>query len=56
MKIGADFLLHRVDREQDENGDVTLKSLLNRFTGLFTESAAGNFLFGSEVYTWWTTP
>lgn len=51
MKIGADFLLHRWDREQDENGDVTLKSLLNRFTGLFTESAAGNFLFGSEVYS-----
>lgn len=51
MKIGADFLLHRWDREQDENGDVTLKSLLSRFTGLFTESAAGNFLFGSEVYS-----
>ena len=51
MKIGADFLLHRWDREQDENGDVTLKSQLNRFTGLFTESAAGNFLFGSEVYS-----
>ena len=51
MKIGADFLLHRWDREQDENGDVTLKSLLNRFTGLFTESAAGNFLLGSEVYS-----
>ena len=51
MKIGADFLLHRWDREQDENGDVTLKSLLNRFTGLFTESAAGNFLFGREVYS-----
>ena len=50
MKIGADFLLHRWDREQDENGDVTLKSLLNRFTGLFTESAAGNFLYGSELY------
>ena len=51
MKIGADFLLHRWDREQDENGDVTLKSLLSRFTGLFTESAAGNFLFGSKVYS-----
>ena len=50
MKIGADFLLHRWDREQGENGDVTLKSLLNRFTGLFTESAAGNFLYGGEVY------
>ena len=51
MKIGADFLLHRWDREQDENGDVTLKSLLSRFTGLFTESAAGNFLWGSELYS-----
>ncbi len=51
MKIGADFLLHRWDREQDENGDVTAKSLWNRFAGLFTESAAGNFLFGSEVYS-----
>lgn len=51
MKIGADFLLHRWDREQDENGDVTWKSLLDRFTGLFTESAAGNFLYGSEVYS-----
>ena len=50
MKIGADFLLHRWDREQDENGDVTLKSMLDRFTGLFTESAAGNFLYGSELY------
>ena len=51
MKIGADFLLHRWDREQDENGDVTAESLWNRFAGLFTESAAGNFLFGSEIYS-----
>ena len=51
MKIGADFLLHRWDREQDENGDVTAESLRNRFAGLFTESAAGNFLFGSEIYS-----
>lgn len=51
MKIGADFLLHRWDREQDENGDVTAESLWNRFAGLFTESAAGNFLFGSGVYS-----
>ena len=51
MKIGADFLLHRWDREQDENGDVTLESMLKRFTSLFTESAAGNFLFGSELYS-----
>ena len=51
MKIGADFLLHRWDREQDENGDITLQSMLKRFTELFTESAAGNFLFGSEAYS-----
>nr|DAU49808.1 MAG TPA: Large polyvalent protein-associated domain 3 [Caudoviricetes sp.] len=51
MKIGVDFLLHRWDREQDENGDVTAESLWNRFAGLFTESAAGNFLFGSEIYS-----
>ena len=51
MKVGADFLLHRWDREQDENGDVTAESLWNRFAGLFTESAAGNFLFGSEIYS-----
>ena len=51
MKIGADFLLHRWDREQDENGDVTAESLWNRFAGLFTESVAGNFLFGSEIYS-----
>ena len=51
MKIGADFLLHRWDREQNENGDVTLESMLKRFTALFTESAAGNFLFGSELYS-----
>ena len=51
MKIGADLLLHRWDREQDENGDITLQSMLKRFTDLFAESAAGNFLFGSEAYS-----
>ena len=51
MKIGADFLLHRWDREQDENGDVTAKSLGKRFFDLYTESAAGNFLYGSELYS-----
>ena len=51
MKIGADFLLHRWDREQDENGDVTAASVWKRFRDLFTESAAGNFLFGSELYS-----
>ena len=51
MKIGADFLLHRWDREQDENGDVTAKSLGKRFFDLYTESAAGNFLYGAEIYS-----
>ena len=51
MKIGADFLLHRWDREQDENGDVTLKSMVDRFFSLSTESTMGNFLWGSELYS-----
>ena len=51
MKIGADFLLHRWDREQDENGDVTVKSMWQRFASLYTESFAGNFLYGSELYS-----
>ena len=51
MKIGADFLLHRWDRERDENGDVTAASMGKRFLDLYTESFAGNFLFGSELYT-----
>lgn len=48
MKIGADFLLHRWDREQDENGDVTAASVGKRFLTLYTESAAGNLLYGAE--------
>lgn len=51
MKIGADFLMHRWDREQDENGDVTLKSMVSRFFSLSTESTMGNFLWGSELYS-----
>lgn len=51
MKMGADFLLHRWDREQDENGDITGQSLLKRFADLFAGSTAGNFLYGSEAYS-----
>ena len=51
MKIGADFLLHRWDKEQDENGDVTAASVGKRFSDLYTESAAGNFLYGAEIYS-----
>ncbi len=51
MKIGADFLLHRWDKEQDENGDITAASVGKRFFDLYTESAAGNFLYSSEIYS-----
>lgn len=51
MKIGADFLLHRWDKEQDENGDITAASVGKRFFDLYTESASGNFLYGSEIYS-----
>ena len=51
MKIGADFLLHRWDREQDENGDLTAWSLLKRYADLYVGSAAGTFLYGSELYS-----
>ena len=51
MKIGADFLLHRWDKEQDENGDLTAASVGKRFFDLYAESAAGNFLYGSELYS-----
>ena len=51
MKISADFLLHRWDREQDENGDITAWSLLKRYADLYVGSAAGTFLYGSELYS-----
>ena len=51
MKIGADFLLHWWDKEQDENGDITAASVGKRFFDLYTESAAGNFLYGAEIYS-----
>ena len=51
MKIGADFLLHRWDREQDENGDITAWSLLKRYADLYVGSAAGTVLYGSELYS-----
>ena len=51
MKIGADFLLHRWDKEQDENGDITAASIGKRLFDLYSESAAGNFLYGAEIYS-----
>ena len=50
MKIGADFLLHRWDRERDENGDITGWSLFKRYADLFANSAMSNPLYGSELY------
>lgn len=51
MKMGMGFLLHRWKNLQDENGDMTLKSLLKRLGELCMESFAGTGLYGSEVYS-----
>ena len=51
VKMGMGFLLHRWKNLQDENGDMTLKSLLKRFGELCMESFAGTGLYGSEVYS-----
>ena len=50
MKMISDFLLHRWDREQDENGDITGWSLFERYADLFANSAMSNPLYGSELY------
>ena len=50
MKMGVGFVLHRWKDLQDENGDMTLKSLLKRLGELCMESFAGMGLYGSEIY------
>lgn len=50
MKMGVGFVLHRWKDLQDENGDMTLKSLLKRLGELYMESFAGTGLYGSEIY------
>lgn len=50
MKMGVEFVLHRWKDLQDENGDMTLKSLLKRLGELCMESFAGTGLYGSEIY------
>lgn len=50
MKMGVGFVLHRWKNLQDENGDMTLKSLLKRLGELCMESFAGTGLYGSEIY------
>lgn len=50
MKMGVGFVLHRWKDLQDENGDMTLKSLLKWLGELCMESFAGTGLYGSEIY------
>ena len=50
MKMSVGFVLHRWKDLQDENGDMTLKSLLIRLGELCMESFAGTGLYGSEIY------
>ncbi len=50
MKMSVGFVLHRWKDLQDENGDMTLKSLLKRLGELCMESFAGTGLYGSEIY------
>ena len=50
MKMSVGFVLHRWKNLQDENGDMTLKSLLKRLGELCMESFAGTGLYGSEIY------
>lgn len=50
VKMIVGFVLHRWKDLQDENGDMTLKSLLKRLGELCMESFAGTGLYGSEIY------
>jgi hypothetical protein len=49
LGIGVKFLLHRWDDLQDENGDMTRKSILDALTYDFFKSFVGNWTGGSEV-------
>lgn len=51
LGIGVKFGLHRWDDLQDENGDMTWKSLLNTFCYDFFKSFIGNWTGGSEALT-----
>ena len=44
-----DWLLHRYDREKDEEGQVTPASVARRFMGMTAENIAGNALGLSEL-------
>ena len=49
LGIGVKFFLHRWDDLQDENGDMTRKSILDTFTYDFFKSFVGNWTGGSEM-------
>lgn len=49
LGIGVKFFLHRWDDLQDENGDMTRKSILDAFTYDFFKSFVGNWTGGSEM-------
>ena len=49
LGIGVKFFLHRWDDLQDENGDMTRKSILDALTYDFFKSFVGNWTGGSEV-------
>ena len=49
LGIGVKFFLHRWKDLQDENGDMTRKSILDALTYDFFKSFVGNWTGGSEV-------
>ena len=49
LGIGVKFFLHRWDDLQDENGDMTRKSILDALTYDFFKSFVGNWTGGSEM-------
>ena len=55
MKIGADFLLHRWDRERDENGDVTAASMGKRFWISTRRALRATSCLALSCTRWWAT-
>ena len=49
LGIGVKFFLHRWKDLQDDNGDMTLKSILDALTYDFFKSFVGNWTGGSEL-------
>jgi hypothetical protein len=51
VKVGFDFVLHRVDDERDENGDLSWEKTLTKYGKLCFSTLLGGSLGGSEVFT-----